>query len=871
MNTHTYRLVTLLLAVCTLAAGSAVGAGPIVAGGEPTPSPDGGSGAHPALAHELERGGPGADGAEHDAVRFVRSPRTPLEQQATGSEIVAGVGGEGAHDRGFTGAGATVAIVDTGFDADRAPVADNVVATRDFTGDGLDRGSRTTRHGDGVAEIVATVAPDVKLVLVSVGSERDMVEAIEYVSSRDDVDLASMSLGYSGGKATDGTADLDRALEKSVRGGTPWFVSAGNRADGDHWNGTWRDDAGTGYHEFAGGDECMDVSGPLDVRLQWNDWPSTDQDYDLRVYDATGGSVDPRTGDLVASSTDRQGGSRSPTERVSVSGSGEYCLAIQHVDADGSADFDLFLRDGSDMEYASPERSMTVGSTARGVTAVGAVEWNTRELRSYSSRGPTVDGRQKPDIAAPDGTTVTAYDGGFRGTSAATPHAAGTAALLAGADPSRSGDEIVARLKATADDPVDGTPANAVGAGIVNASAAVPPPAPVRTDASPITAADEDVAAVAVAFDSAPGSGTVTVRLTDENGTTATGTAPLEGRETTVHVDASDLADGDVTVEAKTDDSWTNVGGYTAETATSKDTATPSVRTFGVVPTADGMDLAVETDQELDALAVDVDGASSRTLRLADFEPRRSGGDTVIYETTVDVPDGEYTVALHAAADEAGNDGADGERRTVAVGGPADVRVVAFEAPDRVAPGEPATVEATLRNVGGEVGTTTAAYRFDGTAVDERTVRLEPGERATVTMTYTPPYASAGTSVDHGVATDADSASRTVTVAEASTPPRTPTSTATPTATVDRGAPTASTGSAVGSAQEGHPASAEAEASTLRGDRSGSETAGPSGQETPGPSDLAPLAGPSAGDGRGFGPVAAVVALLAVVVCTRRG
>src|SRR6185503_14478989 len=51
----------------------------------------------------------------------------------------------------------------------------------------------------------------------------------------------------------------------------------------------------------------------------------------------------------------------------------------------------------------------------------------------FSSRGPTLDGRIKPDIAAIDGVSITgagSFSAPFFGTSAAAPHMGGIAALL---------------------------------------------------------------------------------------------------------------------------------------------------------------------------------------------------------------------------------------------------------------------------------------------------------------------------------------------------------------------------------------------------------------------------------------------------------
>ena len=71
---------------------------------------------------------------------------------------------------------------------------------------------------------------------------------------------------------------------------------------------------------------------------------------------------------------------------------------------------------------------------------------SARDIINFSSRGPTDDGRIKPDLSGPDGVSNDVIGGGFFGTSAAAPHGTGAAALIKGAAPSATPDQIKAVL-----------------------------------------------------------------------------------------------------------------------------------------------------------------------------------------------------------------------------------------------------------------------------------------------------------------------------------------------------------------------------------------------------------------------------------------
>lgn len=132
--------------------------------------------------------------------------------------------------------------------------------------------------------------------------------------------------------------------------------------------------------------------------------------------------------------------------------------------------------DGADASISSP-------ASADGALAVGAVD-KRDELADFSSRGPRVDGALKPDITGPGVDIVAANSAdGFlgepgesyttlSGTSMATPHVAGAAAILAQRRPDASPAELKALLMGSAK-PNPKLGAFAQGAGRVDVARAI--------------------------------------------------------------------------------------------------------------------------------------------------------------------------------------------------------------------------------------------------------------------------------------------------------------------------------------------------------------------------------------------------------------
>jgi subtilisin family serine protease len=129
------------------------------------------------------------------------------------------------------------------------------------------------------------------------------------------------------------------------------------------------------------------------------------------------------------------------------------------------------------------EGGVSSPATADAALAVGAVD-RQENLASFSNRGPRADGGIKPDITAPGVDIVAALskDSGYpasspgytqlSGTSMATPHVAGAAALLAQQHPAWRAGELKAQLMASARSNPALTP-NQQGAGRVDLTRAV--------------------------------------------------------------------------------------------------------------------------------------------------------------------------------------------------------------------------------------------------------------------------------------------------------------------------------------------------------------------------------------------------------------
>ena len=115
---------------------------------------------------------------------------------------------------------------------------------------------------------------------------------------------------------------------------------------------------------------------------------------------------------------------------------------IVTVVAIGNGNLGIAAHPGSVSYPGDSEKAITVGSVN---------DDHNREI--YSSRGPTGDGRMKPDVMAPGGAVMSARANSgddyvsYSGTSMATPHVAGVAALMLQSNPNVSPDSSTDYIK----------------------------------------------------------------------------------------------------------------------------------------------------------------------------------------------------------------------------------------------------------------------------------------------------------------------------------------------------------------------------------------------------------------------------------------
>lgn len=317
-------------------------------------------------------------------------------------------------------------------------------------------------HEEGTAmlEIVHDIVPDARLYFSNFDTDLEMNMSKDWLRDQG-CDVIIDDIGFFNNGPADGTSVVSMGSTRQVENGAAYYTSVGNDAE-VHWWGYFYDPEKNNINNFGVIDETLEILVPpgsgVSVFLTWDEpWGSyppyeEGSGYDIDLY-----LLDPNFLDFnmpLGYSTDTQLGDGDPAEWAWVSNySYDYqVLSVvitrkiklqPYDDVNHPMRMNMFIMGGyiNEKDYMVREGSITNNNDAGGgVVSVAAIDVSSRShsvVEYFSSRGPTWDGRQKPEITSFDGTSGGKALWGtnfetFFGTSCASPHAGAVAALIKG-------------------------------------------------------------------------------------------------------------------------------------------------------------------------------------------------------------------------------------------------------------------------------------------------------------------------------------------------------------------------------------------------------------------------------------------------------
>lgn len=382
----------------------------------------------------------------------------PVQALAVTGQGVAITGAADMQTLGNNAAGIKIGVIDLGFaslataqaSGDLPPTGSKLSIT-DYTG----TGTGGTTHGTNVAEIVHEMAPGASLYLAKIANEVQLGQALDAMIAAG-VKVINHSAAWYAAAFYDGTGTLCDIANSADTRGAQWINAMGNSRL-KHYLASFTDSNADLRHEFAAGQDYNTINltagSAVSLILNWNAYPTTTIDYDLYLYNGHPDSG----GIVVASSLNRQSGKASsyfpyPYETLDYTptSTGTFYIVVKKANSSQTNRALTLFSTGPNLVTRTTASSILQPADCAKVIGVGAVELND-SASSFSSEGPTTDGRAKPEIAAPSGVQ-TSLSSSFGGTSAAAPHATGAAALLLAANPSMTPAQLRAALPAAVKD-----------------------------------------------------------------------------------------------------------------------------------------------------------------------------------------------------------------------------------------------------------------------------------------------------------------------------------------------------------------------------------------------------------------------------------
>jgi subtilisin family serine protease len=346
---------------------------------------------------------------------------------------------------GDTGAGVTVAVIDSGIDTSNPDFpALNTSNSKDYSSyPTLDDTitNTVTGHGTHVAGSVLGrgvnsltykgVAPDASLVFLKVGNDTNgdassaaIVAAVNAAVNDYHAKIINLSYG-SWSVYHDGTDPICQAVDLATSLGTTVFAAAGNNGSyGWHYSGTVNAGSST--------DVLLIASAPsyLGINMVWFDGLGTHNTLNLQYLDANHNPL-PATPTISGQSESTRGTESNFYQFNTQQITGNYYIRVQNA-SPNNQQFHLYYMNGStSVQFSSADPQYPISSPAEADSAIAVGSYVSRNgwinykgvnyqipnqnigsISNFSSRGPRVDSGApvKPEIVAPGSAVISIRD-----------------------------------------------------------------------------------------------------------------------------------------------------------------------------------------------------------------------------------------------------------------------------------------------------------------------------------------------------------------------------------------------------------------------------------------------------------------------------